>query len=199
MEYSQCRFSTPGTIAVLSERQEQVMAKESSQKFIGKNNAPRVQIEYDVEIYGSQKKVELPFVTGVMADLSGDRKKPLPAIEERKYLTFDQDNFNARMRAIDPHLQLQVNNTLSENKDQLLAVSLDFHRMEDFEPGAIAKNVPELARLLAARTHLSELITYMDGKASAEEVVKQLLEDPEFLQGLSNSQKTALPARRKTQ
>jgi len=103
------------------------------------------------------------------------------------------------MRAIDPHLQLQVNNTLSENKDQLLAVSLDFHRMEDFEPGAIAKNVPELARLLAARTHLSELITYMDGKASAEEVVKQLLEDPEFLQGLSNSQKTALPARRKTQ
>jgi len=92
MEYSQCRFSTPGTIAVLSERQEQVMAKESSQKFIGKNNAPRVQIEYDVEIYGSQKKVELPFVTGVMADLSGDRKKPLPAIEERKYLTFDQDN-----------------------------------------------------------------------------------------------------------
>ncbi|NMP25713.1 type VI secretion system contractile sheath small subunit [Rahnella sp. SAP-1] len=175
------------------------MAKESSQKFIGKNNAPRVQIEYDVEIYGSQKKVELPFVTGVMADLSGDRKKPLPAIEERKYLTFDQDNFNARMRAIDPHLQLQVNNTLSENKDQLLAVSLDFHRMEDFEPGAIAKNVPELARLLAARTHLSELITYMDGKASAEEVVKQLLEDPEFLQGLSNSKKTALPARRKTQ
>ncbi len=108
------------------------MAKDSSsQKFIGKNNAPRVQIEYDVELYGSQKKVELPFVTGVMSDLSGHRKKPLLPIEERKFLTFDQDNFNDRMRAIKPRLQFYVENTLSED-DALLDVELEFESMEDF-------------------------------------------------------------------
>ncbi|NDJ56681.1 type VI secretion system contractile sheath small subunit [Enterobacteriaceae bacterium 4M9] len=161
------------------------MAKDaSSQKFIGRNNAPRVQIEYDVEIYGSQKKVELPFVTGVMTDLSGHRSKPLPAVEERKFLTFDQDNFDARMRAIKPRLQFHVDNTLSE-EDELLDVELEFESMDDFSPGAIAQRIPQMQRLLEARAHLAELITYMDGKSSAEDVVKRLLEQPDFLQRLA--------------
>lgn len=161
------------------------MAKDSgSQKFIGRNNAPRVQIEYDVEIYGSNKKVELPFVTGVMADLSGHREKPLPAVEERKFLTFDQDNFDARMRAIKPRLKFNVDNTLSE-EDELLNVELEFESMDDFSPGALARRIPQMEKLLEARTHLAELITYMDGKTSAEEVVKQLLEQPDFLQSLA--------------
>lgn len=161
------------------------MAKDaSSQKFIGRNNAPRVQIEYDVEMYGSQKKVELPFVTGVMADLSGHRAKPLPMVEERKFLTFDQDNFDARMRAIKPRLQFHVPDTLSD-EDQLLNVELEFESMDDFSPGAIARRVPQLERLLEARAHLAELITYMDGKSSAEEVVKTLLEQPDFLERLA--------------
>ncbi len=167
------------------------MAKDtSSQKFIGRNNAPRVQIEYDVEIYGSQKKVELPFVTGVMADLSGHRAEPLVPIAERKFLTFDKDNFNARMRAINPRLEMRVENTLSDD-DSLLNIELDFASMDDFSPGAIAKNVPELSRLMETRSRLAELITYMDGKASAEEVVKSLLEDPDFLHRKVSEQKNA--------
>ncbi|MEW5561987.1 type VI secretion system contractile sheath small subunit [Enterobacter asburiae] len=165
------------------------MAKESSsQKLLGKNNAPRVQIEYDVEVYGSQKTVELPFVTGVMADLSGHRVEPLPSVAERKFLTFDQDNFDARMRAIKPRLALQVNNTLDEASD-MLNVELEFESMDDFSPGVIANNVPELSRLLETRTRLAELITYMDGKASAEEVIKNLLEDPGFLQRTINEKR----------
>lgn len=161
------------------------MAKDaSSQKFIGRNNAPRVQIEYDVEIYGSNKKVELPFVTGVMADLSGHRAKPLPAVEDRKFLTFDQDNFDARMRAIKPRLKFYVDNTLSED-NELLDIELDFESMDDFSPGSLARRIPQMEKLLEARTHLAELITYTDGKTSAEEVVKQLLEQPDFLQNLA--------------
>lgn len=160
------------------------MARDSSsQKFIGKNNAPRVQIEYDVEVYGSQKKVELPFVTGVMADLSGHRAKPLPAVEDRKFLTFDLDNFDARMRAINPRLQFNVENSLSD--DDLLNVELEFSSMNDFSPGAIASNIPQLNKLLETRSRLSELLTYMDGKASAEDVIKNLLENPDYLRQLS--------------
>jgi type VI secretion system protein ImpB len=170
------------------------MAKDSSsQKLIGKNNAPRVQIEYDVELYGSQKKVELPFVTGVMADLSGVRKTPLSPLEERKFLTFDQDNFNDRMRAIKPSVQFRVENTLSD-EDELLNIDLDFESMNDFSPGEIAQRIPEMTKLLEARAQLTELITYMDGKASAEDVVKTLLEQPDFLQQFTRGAATADPS-----
>ena len=164
------------------------MAKHSSsQKFIGKNNAPRVQIEYDVEVYGSQKKVNLPFVTGVMSDLSGKRVKELPPIAERKFLTFDQDNFDARMRAIQPTVKFFVKNTLEKNSNQMVDVDLTFESMNDFEPGSVAKRVPATAALLEARTNLVELITYMDGKSKAEEVVKNLIEDPDFLIKLADN------------
>lgn len=163
----------------------------SSQKFIGKNNAPRVQIEYDVELYGSQKKVELPFVTGVMSDLSGHRKHPLPAVEERKFLTFDQDNFDTRMKAIKPGLKFYVDNALTD-EGGLLDIELEFTSMDDFSPGAVARRIPQMNTLLQARARLAELMTYMDGKTSAEEMVKQLLEKPELLQRLaSNTQRKA--------
>ena len=167
------------------------MAKDfSSQKFIGQNNAPRVQIEYDVEIYGSQKKVELPFVAGVMADLSGHRIEPMAPVEERKFLDMDQDNFDSRMKAIKPRLQYYVDSTLTDD-GTLLDVDLSFETMDDFDPGKIANRIPELKHLLEARQKLTELISYMDGKASAEEVVKKLLEDPEWLTRLAaNAKKT---------
>ena len=166
------------------------MAKDiSSQKFIGRNNAPRVQIEYDVEIYGSQKKVELPFVTGVMTDLSGHRAAPLPSVEERQFLTFDQDNFDSRMRAIRPRLAFYVENILGDNPEELMDIELEFESMEDFEPGAIAARVPQMQKLLEARAHLTDLITYMDGKSSAEDVIRQLLEQPDFLIRLANDAK----------
>jgi type VI secretion system protein ImpB len=156
------------------------MADLSSQKLIGKNNAPRVQIEYDVEIYGSQKKVQLPFVTGVMADLSGKNTDVLVPFDERKFVEFDIDNFDRRMRAIQPTTQFYVDNTLA-NDGTLLDVNLAFESMNDFTPGAIAQKIPEMAALLEARERLTQLITYMDGKSSAEETIKKLLEDPDLL------------------
>lgn len=166
------------------------MADLSSQKIIGKNNAPRVQIEYDVEIYGSQKKVQLPFVTGVMADLSGTNTDVLPAFEERKFIEFDIDNFDSRMAAIRPATQFYVENTLA-NDGTLLDVNLAFESMDDFTPGAIAQKIPEMAALLEARERLTQLITYMDGKSSAEETIKKLLEDPDLLIQLTEAGKDA--------
>jgi type VI secretion system protein ImpB len=159
------------------------MAEASSQKFIGRNNAPRVQIEYDVEIYGAQKKVQLPFVTGVLADLSGHREELLPSVDQRKFVEVDVDTFNPLMRAIRPQARFHVDNTVADD-GSLLDVDLRFESMEDFAPGAIARKVPEMAALLEARERLSQLITYMDGKSSAENVVKKLLQNPEWLQDL---------------
>jgi len=163
------------------------MADTSSQKLLARNNAPRVQIEYDVEIYGSQKKVELPFVTGVISDLSGDRVEPLPAVEERKFTDIDIDNFDAHLKTIRPHARFHVDNTLSSDGG-MLDVDLTFESMEDFSPGSVARRLPQMAALLDARERLTQLITYMDGKASAESTVRQLLEDKEWLQRLVDGQ-----------
>ena len=89
------------------------MVKASSQKFIARNRAPRVQIEYDVETYGSQKKVQLPFVVGVMSDLSGKPAEPLPPVADRKFLEIDVDNFDDRMKAMKPRVAFMVPNTLT--------------------------------------------------------------------------------------
>jgi type VI secretion system protein ImpB len=151
-----------------------MVRQSDAQKFIGESRAPRVQIEYDVEVYGSQKKVELPFVVGVMADLSGDNGNVRPAIEDRKFAQIDVENFDERMAQIHPTLELQVENTLAPDSTYI-NVDLAFESMEDFEPAQIVKKIPELAIMLEARSRLKELIMYMDGKATAEEVVEELL------------------------
>ncbi len=160
------------------------MARANSQKFIARNRAPRVQIEYDVELYGSQKKVELPFIVGVMADLSGMSREPLPSIADRKVLEIDIDNFDARLKAMQPRVAFPVTNTLT-GEGQLL-VDLTFERMDDFSPAAVARKVPAMQRLLEARMQLSNLLTYMDGKTGAEELVERLLRDPVLLEVLAN-------------
>src|SRR3982750_2155773 len=111
----------------------------SSQKFIARNRAPRVQIEYDVELYGSQKKVQLPFVMGVMADLAGKPADPLPPAGDRKFLEIDIDNFDSRMKAMKPRVAFQVPNTLTGEGN--LSVDLTFENMDDFTPAAIASKV----------------------------------------------------------
>src|SRR5207253_7322024 len=145
------------------------MPKASSQKFIARNRAPRVQIEYDVEIYGAQKKVNLPFVMGVMADLSGNPKEPLPAVEQRKFLEIDVDNFDDRLKSMKPRVAFQVPNTLTGEGN--MAVELTFESMDDFSPAAVARKVEPLRKLLDARTQLSNLLSYMDGKSRAEELL----------------------------
>lgn len=142
------------------------MSNRSSQKFIARNRAPRVQIEYDVEIYGSEKRIELPFVMGVLADLSGRPAEPLPPVGDRKFLDIDIDNFDDRMKAVRPRVAFAVANTLA-GEGQLM-VDITFESIDDFSPAAIARKVEPLARLLEARTQLSNLQTYMDGKAGAE-------------------------------
>ena len=159
----------------------------SSQKFIARNRAPRVQIEYDVEVYGSQKKVQLPFVMGVMADLSGKPVDPLAPVADRKFLEFDVDNFDSRMKAMKPRVAFQVPNTLTGEGN--LNVELTFESMDDFSPAAVARKVDALNKLLTARQQLSNLITYMDGKSGAEELIAKVLNDPALLQSLAAAPK----------
>jgi type VI secretion system protein ImpB len=166
------------------------MAKPSSQKFIGRNRAPRVQIEYDVELYGSPKKVQIPFVMGVMADLSGDVKEPLPPVDERKFLAIDIDNFDDRMKSMKPRIAFSVPNTLTGEGN--LNLDITFESMEDFSPAAVARKVDALAKLLEARSQLSNLITYMDGKTGAEELISKVLNDPALLKSLADKAKPAL-------
>lgn len=158
--------------------------KASSQKFIARNRAPRVQIEYDLETYGAEQTINLPFVMGVMADLSGKPEEALPAVADRKYLEIDVDNFDERMKSSKPRVAFQVPNTLTGEGN--LNVDLTFESMDDFSPAAVAKKVESLDKLLTARTQLSNLLTYMDGKGGAEELVAKLLSDPALMQSLSS-------------
>lgn len=163
----------------------------SGQKFIARNRAPRVQIEYDVEIYGSEKKVQIPFVMGVLADLSGKPVDPLPEIADRKFLEIDIDNFDARMKSIKPRVAFQVENTLTgEGK---LNIDLSFESMEDFSPAAIARRVGALNSLLEARTQLHNLLSYMDGKQGAEELIGKVLKDPALLKSLAAAPNITAP------
>ncbi len=167
-------------------------ASSSSQKFIARNRSPRVQIEYDVEIYGSEKKIELPFVMGVLADLSGKPVEPLPGVDERKFLEIDIDNFDERMKAIAPRVAFSVPNTLIGEGHVM--VDITFESMDDFSPAAVANKVDALKQLLDARTQLSNLQTYMDGKAGAEDLVRKLLGDPALMKSLAAAPKPAANA-----
>ena len=163
------------------------MARASSQKFIARNRAPRVQIEYDVELYGSEKKIQLPFVMGVMANLSGNPAEPLPDVADRKFLDIDIDNFDQRLKAMKPRAAFQVPNTLTG--DGNIMVDITFESMDDFSPAAVARKVDALSKLLEARQQLANLITYMDGKSGAEDLVSKLLQDPALLQTLATTKK----------
>ena len=163
----------------------------SSQKFIARNRAPRVQIEYDVELYGAQKKIQLPFVMGVMSDLSGNPTEPLPAVADRKFLEISVDNFDDRLKAMKPRVAFQVPNTLTgEGK---MNVELTFENMDDFSPAAVARKVGALSELLEAREQLSNLVTYMDGKSGAESLIGQVLKDPTLLKTLASAPKPGEP------
>lgn len=164
------------------------MAKESSQKFIARNRAPRVQIEYEVELYGAQKKVELPFVMGVMSDLSGDSRDGLASVDERKFVEFDATNIDDRMRSINPTVNMTVPNELTGEGN--LDLTLAFQSIEDFSPAALARQVEPLAKLLEARTQLANLVTYMDGKSGAENLIAKALADPALLKALAAAPKT---------
>ncbi len=157
-----------------SKCEDRILAK-SHQKFIARNRAARVQIEYDVELYGALKKIQHPFVMGVLADLSGRSEEALPAVADRKLLDIDIDNFESRMAAICPRVAFGVSDTLRGEGE--LAVDITFGSMDDFAPAAVARKVGPLADLLAARQQLVTLLSYMDGKSGAEDLISTVLRD----------------------
>lgn len=160
------------------------MGKDSGAKFIGRNRSPRVQIDYDCEIL-SDKKRELPFVMGVLADLSGNQEEPLPSLNDRKFVEIDNENFDDVLKSNKPRVAFQVDNTLTgEGK---MNIDLTFESMSDFSPDAIAKKVEPLRKLLEARTQLSNLTSFMDGKDDAETVLQGLLENQALLKSLMES------------
>ena len=159
----------------------------SSQKFIARNRAPRVQIEYDVEVYGAEKKIQLPFVMGVLADLSGKPADPQAPVADRKFLEVDVDNFDARMKAMKPRVAFAVPNALTGEGN--MAVDISFENMDDFSPAAVARKVDSLNKLLQAREQLANLVTYMDGKGGAEELIGKLMSDPALLSSLAATAK----------
>lgn len=164
--------------------------RNSGQKFIARNRAPRVQIEYDVEIYGSERKIQLPFVMGVIADLAGKQFEPMPDLAEREFMAVDIDNFDERMKAIKPRVAFQVPNTLTGEGQ--MNVDITFDSMDDFSPARIARQVGALKHLLDARTELSNLLSYMDGKNGAEQLIAQALSNPELLKSLASAPNPAV-------
>ena len=160
------------------------MGKDSGAKFIGRNRAPRVQIDYDCEVL-SEKKRELPFVMGVLADLSGKPEEPLPSLNDRKFVEIDNENFDDVLKSNKPRVAFQVDNTLTgEGK---MNIDITFESMSDFSPDAIARKVEPLRKLLEARTQLSNLTSFMDGKDDAETVLQGLLENQALLKSLMES------------
>lgn len=158
---------------------------DSGQKFIKRNRPPRVQISYE-DPYDAEKLVELPFIMGVMADLSGNNAgAEKPEFAERDFNDIDMDNFDARMSKIEPGVKFHVKNRLSDEDDKKMAVNLRFKKMADMEPAAIARQVPELRKLLEAREQLANLMTFMDGKVAAEDKLKELLKDPAMMAALN--------------
>ncbi len=164
----------------------------SSQKFVGRNRAPRVQVEYDVELYGAERKVNLPFVMGVMSDLSGKPAEPLPKVEERKFLDIDAENFDERLKSCKPRVAFQVPNVMNEDGGNI-AVDMTFESMEDFSPDKVAEKVDGVKELLEARKQLANLLSYMDGKSGAEDLINKILNDEALLKALASKAKEPAP------
>ena len=160
------------------------MATDSGQRFIRRNRPPRVHITYE-DPYNAERRIELPFVMGVMSDLSGNNSNiEKPEVGERKFLEFDMDNFENRMAAIEPGAAFTVPNKLGNGEGEKLSVDMHFRKMDDFGPAAVARQVPALNSLLQARDQLANLLRYMDGKVQAEDQIKQLLQDPQLMAAL---------------
>lgn len=161
------------------------MASKGAQSFIKRNRPPRVQIAYQ-DPHNEERQIELPFVMGVMADLSGNNagveKGP---IEKRKFLDIDMDSFEKRMAAIKPGVAFRVDNKLAaDGQGEKLSVTLQFDSMNDFTPAAVARQVPALKEILEARTQLANLLRYMDGRVDAEDKLRALLADPQLMQAI---------------
>ncbi|HEX3869096.1 MAG TPA: type VI secretion system contractile sheath small subunit [Pirellulales bacterium] len=153
------------------------MAKESTQKKIARIRAPRVQIEYEVEIDGAMVLKELPFVVGVLGDFSGKPSEQLPKLKDRKFVEIDRDNFDKVLAGCKPRLAFRVDDKLSGKADTQLNVELKFGSLEDFEPANVAKQVEPLRKLLETRDKLKNLLNKMEGNDKAMEMFDEILKN----------------------
>lgn len=151
---------------------------ESTQHLLDKIRPPRVQITYDVEVGDAIEMKSLPFIVGVIADLSGDRdpNNPLPSIKQRKFAEIDRDNFNEIMGKIAPRCAFQVDNKLADDNTQLNLL-LNFASMDDFDPVSVIKQVPAMAKLYETRTKLKDLLTKLDGNDDLETMLTEILDN----------------------
>ena len=152
---------------------------ESLQHKLDRVRRPRVQITYDVETNGAMAKTELPFVVGVMADLSGSPKEALRPMKERKFTTIDRDNFNDVLAKSAPRVAMKVDNKLTGDGESKLGVELNFKSMEDFEPAKVAGQIPALKELLDMRSRLTELLSKMEGNDKLEAMLADVLQNTE--------------------
>ena len=166
---------------------------ESLQHKLDRVRRPRVQITYDVETNGAMQKIELPFVVGVLADLSGQPKESLRPMKERKFVPIDRDNFNEVLKKATPRLAMKVQNRLT-NDDTKLAVELNFQHMDDFEPARVAEQVPALKELLDMRRRLTELLSKMEGNDKLEQSFADILSNTEKALALAKERGLEMPA-----
>jgi type VI secretion system protein ImpB len=159
------------------------MARESTQHKLDRIRPPRVHITYDVEIGDAIEMKELPFVVGVLADLSGKPDAPLPRVKDRKFVEIDRDNFNAVLRGMQPRLAFRVDNKLTDD-DTKLSVELRFNNMDDFEPEAVVNQVEPLRKLIETRRQLAALLAKTDGNDRLSERLQEIIGNTEMLQQL---------------
>jgi len=156
------------------------MPKESLQKKVGRVRPPRVQITYDVQVGDAIEKRDIPFVVGVLADLSGVPEKPLPAIAKRKFVSVDRDNLNDVMKKIGPRLAFKVPNRLSED-DTKLNLELRFESMDDFQPARVAQQITPLRKLLELRNSLANLRSSLIGNDKLENLLQEMIQNQDLL------------------
>jgi len=157
------------------------MARESGQKKLGRVRPPRVHITYDVEIGDAIEMKELPFVLGVLSDLSGNPDEPLPRLRDRKLIEIDRDNFNDVMKGMNPRLAFRIDNKLTDD-DSRMGVELRFTNIDDFEPVHVVKQVEPLRKLLEIRQQLSGLLAKADGNDRLNERLMDIVSNTEKLQ-----------------
>jgi type VI secretion system protein ImpB len=159
------------------------MARESLQKKLDRVRKPRVQITYDVEVGDAIEMKELPFVLGVLADLSGQPKEKLKRMKDREFVEIDRDNFNQVLKGAQPRLTYRVPNRLADD-DSKLGVELQFENIEDFGPEAVAQQVEPIRKLVEARQRLSELAIKISSNDQLDELLQDIVQNSEQLEGL---------------
>jgi len=160
------------------------MAKESVHKKLDRVRKPRVHITYEVETEGAEIEKSLPFVVGVMGDFSGDPTKKLAPLRDRKFIAIDRDNFDEVMERMTPGVNMRVENTIAGDGSEV-PVQLQFSAMDDFAPANVAKQVPQLKKLLDTRDKLRDLLTKIDRSTDLEDILDQVLQNTNELKALS--------------